>query len=157
MLFRSHSGFARLAGLLRGVGIGFRRQRYATKLVDAIRSLENKLQAVEQGDEDGGEVSPARQEAVRRDLRDMRVLQNLVARLLNTCPDGSSNAGEIITKAREFIDGVARSVSKLDRFAAERLTHELVDMEYWLSRGDQTGVELRRWLQGPSCRNACDG
>ncbi len=145
---QDHSGFSRLARLLRSVGIGFGRDRYKKKLADAVHSLESKLLEMERGagDGDDDEVSPAKRDAVLRDLRDMRVLHTLVDRLLDTCPNAGANGHGMITNARKFIQTMSRCVSKLDRFAAESLVQQLADMEQWLSGRDSYEVDVREWL-----------
>ena len=73
----------------------------------------------------------------------MRVLNTLVERLLQTCPDARAGGVELIARARDFIENVVRDVNKLDRFAAEALLIELEDMHHWLSRHDSAEVDVR--------------
>lgn len=139
-------GFARLAALLRGVGIGFGRERYLTKIDERIKTLENGRT----GDPDQGEdeeVLKARREQIERDLAAFGVLRRLCARLIEIAPAAAVSDLDLVVASRRFLETSARAVSRLDRFAAEKLCQEMEAMVDWLTR-DRGGpaAEIRAWL-----------
>jgi hypothetical protein len=139
------SGFGRLAGLLRPLGIGAGRHRYLTRVEERVVSLRQELEAVKAADDDD---TPNRRSQIERDLRDLGIIGRLLARLLEHSPDPDAPQREIIAKAARFVEKSARSVNKLDRFASVKLLEELRDMEHWLKRDDgQAGLDLWEWLE----------
>jgi len=139
------SGFGRLAGLLRPLGIGAGRDRYSKKVEERVVSLRQELEAVKAADDDD---APDRRSQIERDLRDLGIIGRLLARLLEHSPDLDAPQHEVISKAARFVEHSARSVNKLDRFASVKLLEELRDMEHWLKHDDgQAGIDLWEWLE----------
>lgn len=142
------SGVTRLAGLVRGLGIGAGRQRYLPALAGKIKALEQELQDGVAPDDDDADSLPQRRTQIERDLRDFKALQELIARLLDHSPDPDARPQQIITAAVGFVEQIARSVNKLDRFASVKLLEELRDMQHWLSREDgEVNLDIWTWLK----------
>ncbi len=153
-----HSGFTRLAVLLRGVSIGFGRGRYLPKITERIEGIKHRLRDTYRLRNEDGKVDPVRLDYIERDLRDLNVLRGLVSNLLNDAPDNGMSQSEIVARTRKFLETSARCVSKLDTFARQKLVEELDDMEYWLSREDrETGIDIWEWLESLSAGTAVLG
>mgnify|MGYP001301935873 FL=1 len=63
-------------------------------------------------------------------------------------PAVTASQQEVVLAARDYLDSLARSVSKLDRFAHQKLIDELNDMAHWLQRGgDESTIDIWDWLR----------
>jgi ATP-dependent helicase/nuclease subunit B len=143
----TETGFARLSALFRGVGIGFGRDRYLTKLREQIQGLERQAKSLPAADEDG-ESHMRRLQAAQSRLRDLRALRDLVERLLRLTPDASADAGDMLDAAHAFLERMARHVDQLDNYARLRLQHEVADMKRCLERGAGRGsLDVWSWLE----------
>ncbi len=145
-----HAGFERLAALLRGVGIGFGRDRYLPKISELMDEVRSRRKIVSESVADDAEMIVVRLESIDRDLRDLGLLKDLIKGLLDIArdPDEETRQAGMVSMAKEFLERAARCVNRLDRFARRRLVEELDDMRYWLAREErETGIDIREWLE----------
>lgn len=144
------SGFGRLATLLRSLPVGFGRDRYLPRIAERIRQLEERRREAGTGDEaPDDEVVALRRAQIDRDLEACVLLGRLVGRLLAIAPAAGGPASAAVGAASRFLRECARSVSRLDNFAGEKLLQELASMERWLAH-DVDGAAangVRSWLQ----------
>jgi ATP-dependent helicase/nuclease subunit B len=140
--------FSRLANLLRGLAIGRGRERHLDVLGKRIAAVQSRLEHPEQAkDEDGDAAESAMK--LQRELQDLRQLQGLFHQILNEAPAADAPPQQVVAAARKYLETSARSVNKLDQFAAAKLVGELADMEYWLSRPDgASNIDVWQWLAG---------
>ena len=122
---------SRLAVLLRGIGIGFGRERYLPELDGEIAAAERHLAALagdprEEGEED-------RQPWYERRLNELRVLRRLVATLIGASPPPGASQYQILDSATRTLEQVARTVNKSDNFARQRLVEDLSGLRSWLT------------------------
>jgi len=142
-------GFGRLARLLRGVGIGFGRDRYLGRIDRRIESLTHRLAAdrpVDAEDEEGRAVHPS-VPAMERDLAALRALRVMLQRLLDISPPPDADGVVLVSSARRFLGECARSADRLDTFARERLDEELAGTAHWLERTGGADSDIRAWIE----------
>ena len=141
--------FVRLAQQVRGLGAGFGSKRFLPRIIGRQTALKNRLQ--QDGEPlPGGEepMTPAMRTGLERDLRDLGLLEQLLVELLAVTPAVTASQQEVVLAARDYLDSLARSVSKLDRFAHQKLIDELNDMAHWLQRGgDESTIDIWDWLR----------
>jgi len=142
-------GFRRLARLLRGVGIGFGRDRYVNKIDRRITSLTHRLDAGNAlaAEGEAGRAVHASPSALERDLAALRALRGMVVRILGVSPPAGAGGADLVTSARRFLTECARSVDRLDNFARERLDEELGGTAHWLERTGGAAPDLRAWIE----------
>ena len=121
---------SRLAVLLRGIGIGFGRDRYRPKLDGEIAAAERHLAALAGDQREEGEED--RQPWYARRLNELRVLRRLVATLIGASPPPGASQYEILDSATRTLEQVARTINKSDNFARQRLVQDLSDLRSWL-------------------------
>jgi ATP-dependent helicase/nuclease subunit B len=140
--------FSRLAGLLRGVGIGFGRDRYLVKIDERIKSLTHRLAAAGDGIEDENDRAVhVSQPGMERDHAALQTLRETVNRLIGVSPLPDADGAALVSSARKFLGTCARSADRLDNFARERLDEELEEMEHWLERTGGGNSDIRAWLE----------
>jgi ATP-dependent helicase/nuclease subunit B len=137
--------FSRLASVLRGVGIGFGRDRYILMLDEQIAALEERLACPDQLRDEDGEADPARVRGLERRLKAMGLLRGLVARLLDVSPTASSDHLQVLEAARRFVDELARTGGRLDNYARGRLLIEIDDLFECLGH-EESSLEVWGWL-----------
>jgi len=141
--------FVRLAQQVRGLAAGFGRNRFLPRIIGRQKGLKNRLQ--QDGEPlPGGEepMTPATRVGLERDLRDLELLEQLLVALLEVTPPATASQAEVVLAARDYLDSMARSVSKLDRFAHQKLIDELTDMAHWIQRGgDESTIDVWDWLR----------
>ena len=72
----------------------------------------------------------------------------MVTSLLAVTPPADAGQREVVETARNYLQSLARSVSKLDRFAFQKIIEELNDMAHWLKRaGEESAIDIWEWLQ----------
>jgi hypothetical protein len=77
----------------------------------------------------------------------MLLIRKIVGRLLDLTPEPDAPQHQVVASAQRFVETAARSVNKLDRFAAEKLIAELADMAQWLARANEdSSIDLWQWL-----------
>jgi ATP-dependent helicase/nuclease subunit B len=135
---------SRLSGLLRGVGIGFGRERYQVKLCDRIAGLELQIADPSETRDTDGEPLPDRLVNLQRQVRDFQSLDSLCEKLLSCAPTKPASQGDLLTGAAMFLKTMARSVNQFDRFASLKIASEISDMQHWLAlvKGD---VSFNAW------------
>ena len=133
---------ARLVRMLRSVGIGFGRDRYAPCLDEKIESIRDQL--------DAAHDDAARNRCGRR-LTTARALAGLVHTLLAISPDPGSGAARTVSAARTLLGDHTRSSEKLDGLALQRLGVELDGMIEALRPHDELddeppGFDAWEWI-----------
>jgi ATP-dependent helicase/nuclease subunit B len=136
-----------LSALLRGVGIGFRRERYRTQLKDRIAGLQCQIDEPPNIEGDDGELGPRRLASLHRQLQGLQSLDLLCERLFACSPTNPSNDIELLAGAAKFLKTLARAVNQIDRFAVLKLAEDIGEMHQWLSVVDgETHFDARDWL-----------
>ncbi|HEV3022910.1 MAG TPA: PD-(D/E)XK nuclease family protein, partial [Pirellulales bacterium] len=133
--------FSYLARLLRPIAFGNDPDNYLPKLDEQIAALRRPVpHAADDGD-------GAREMARERRLRGLESLRKLISRLLKLSRGVTAGSAVAVAEAAEkFIETSARSVSELDRYAAEALTQQLQSKRLWFQR---LGVsDAGAWLVG---------
>ncbi len=131
---------ARLVRMLRSVGIGFGRDRYARCLAEKIEALQFGL--------DGARDESARSDCRQR-LETARALAGLVETLLAVSPGPDAGATRTVSAARTLLGDHALSSGKLDGLAQQRLGLELDGMLDALgaSDADPAGFDGWAWIK----------
>ena len=141
--------FVRLAKQIRGLGAAFGRDRFLPRIHRQQTVLRNRL--AENQDSlpaDVEPLTPAARAGLERDLADLERVEKLVESLLDVTPKENASQQEIVSAAIKYLETVVRSVSKLDRFALQKLVEELKDINHWLDRGDgDTSIDIWEWLK----------
>jgi len=132
-------GTARLIRMLRSVGIGFGRDRYAPCLEEKIESVRARLDAAH---------DEAARDRYGRRLATAQALAQFVKTLLDISPDRGSGAVQTVSAARTLLADYAQSSAKLDGLALHRLGVELDGMIGALrGSGDaQAGFDAWAWI-----------
>jgi len=134
--------FGYLARLLRPIAIGLGADKYLPKLDEPIKAMGKAPPKVT----DDGDDNSAAVAAHERKLKGLKSLRKLTKQLLGLSQDIVSAAGSSALEAAEkFLKTSARSVSELDRYAAESLVEQLQDRRLWLDRLD-VAIDLGKWL-----------
>lgn len=140
-------GFSRLAGALRQVPIGFRRDRYLSNIDDAIRAAERSLHEYrQQGEAEAGEASGERP---KRDfgLAALRAVLAMVQPMVECVPDADDAASDVLNKAKQFLLRCARAENKLDRIARTRLLDDIDGMLSTLEITSGSELDVIQWLE----------
>jgi ATP-dependent helicase/nuclease subunit B len=141
--------WGRLAGLLRGSGVGFGRERYLGRIDDLITSLRHRIERAgedgEMEDQLGRPVFVSRA-GMKRDLNSLNALKEIVGRLLELSPLPGDDGGVWITAARRFLGECARTANRVDNFARQRLDEELAGMLHWHDRAGGDHSDVRSWI-----------
>jgi len=143
------TGFGRLAHLLRGMGIGYGRDRYLPRIDRRIAGLTHRLEAGDRVDgEDGNDGNFSSWRAgVEGDLAALRSLRMLAGRLIAVSPPVGDHGVPLVSSARRFLGECVRTTGRLDNFARERLDEELAGMLHWLERRGEGDFGLRGWIE----------
>ncbi len=139
---------ARLASVLRTVGIGFGRRRYVSRMDSEIAGLERRLESSQEVDsEEGADEAAARQGRWERRLDDLRILRRLIDDLLAVSPEPGAEQADVLAAARDLLGRLAHSVDRADNFACQRLIEEIKDLAYWIADGDgPLSLDVWSWL-----------
>ena len=134
--------FAYLVRLLRPIAIGLGAVKYLPKLDEQIKAMGKAPSKVS----DDGDDNTAAVAAHERKLTGLKSLRKLTKKLLSLSHDVVSAPGSSTLEAVEtFLKTSARSVSELDRYAAEALIEQLQDRRLWLEQLD-VAIDLGKWL-----------
>jgi len=133
------TGTARLVRILRSVGIGFGRDRYAPCLDEKIESLRGRLDAAH---------DDAARDRAGRQLATAQTLAQFVKVLLAISPDCGSGAAQTVIAARKLLTHHTHSSGKLDGLALQRLGAELDGMIDALGNAgdEQLGFDAWAWI-----------
>lgn len=138
--------FARLAGLLRSIPIGWGHDRYLPQIQEEIAAVESRM-AAKDGDLDDDDRPKVPRDDLERKRRDLQSLQDLLTRLLAIAPDPDATSPAILQAAVSFLSEQARSVSKLDRFAVPKLLADVEDLAHWLAQDATGDLDVWQWLE----------
>ena len=134
--------FNYLVRLLRPIAIGLGADNYLPKLDEQIKATREAPPKASDDDDDNAHALAAHQ----RKLKGLQALRKLTKRLLGLSQEMVSAPGSSTLEAAEkFITSSARSVSELDRYAAESLIEQLQDRRVWLDRLGVT-LDVGKWL-----------
>ena len=134
--------FGYLVRLLRPIAIGFGADKYLPKLVEQIKAM-GKAPPMVSADGDDNSAAVAAHE---RKLKGLKSLRKLTKQLLSLSQDMVSEPGSSTLEAAEkFLKTPARSISELDRYAAESLIEQVQDRRLWLDRLD-VAIDVGKWL-----------
>ncbi|MFP6576852.1 MAG: PD-(D/E)XK nuclease family protein [Pirellulaceae bacterium] len=141
--------FVRLSKQIRGLGAGFGRDRFVPRIHRQQTVLRNRL--AEDQDSlpaDVEPLTPAARLGLERDVADLERVEKIVQSLIAVTPQANASQQQIVSAAVEYLESVARSVSRLDRFALQKLVEELKDMAHWLGRGEgDSAIDIWEWLR----------
>lgn len=133
--------FSYLVKLLRPLAIGLGSGNYLPKLDEQIKALRKRASDPSKTPDDDSDP------AVRqRMLKGWESLRKSIASLLKLSNEIETGQGStILAAAVKFLTKSARSISELDRYAAESLVEQVQARQIWLER---LGLELdpRKWL-----------
>ena len=138
--------FARLASVLRGVGIGMRRDRYLSKLDEEIDGLKQRVKDSRSDDTDDPENATKRLQSTERRLAEMTILRQLVTDLLDVSPEKTSDQRTILGCAEGLLEKCARTANKTDSYARLRLAEDIGSLRYWLADDDNLALDAWDWL-----------
>ena len=140
--------FARLASVLRGVGIGLRRDRYIPKLEEKITLLKQRVKDARSADpDDDPQDTMQRLQSAERRVAEMEVVRKLVKELLDVSPEKSADQRSILDSAKGLLEKCSRTANKTDNFAIKRLTEDIEGLRHWLPEdGDQFALDAWDWL-----------
>jgi ATP-dependent helicase/nuclease subunit B len=139
--------FSRLASILRGLGIGFGRDRYRQTLDQQVAGMHRRMaEGLPPRDEDGDDELDQSQYLQMR-LTALELLQRLVESLLELSPRSDDASARVLDLAQRFVEERARSASRLDNYARRMLVAEIKDMRACLGPHDNaTTLDARAWL-----------
>ena len=140
------ANFSRMAALLRGVGIGFGRDRYLPQLDEQIAGLRRQLDRPPAADDDDPDDVARLTTWRQQRLGEFQALRGLVEALLKVSPDEDVTQDKVLSAAFDFVGAIARSVSKLDNFARQQFLGEIADMRHWLSDDEPISLDAWEWL-----------
>jgi ATP-dependent helicase/nuclease subunit B len=133
--------FSYLARLLRPIGISHLAENYLPKLDEQIKASRDS--AIEASKDIDAEHLAAAHE---RKLKALTSLRGTIKRLLKASHDLTTGSGSTpLVAAEEFLVRLARSVSEMDRYAAEALIEQVRDRRLWLERLD-VASNVGAWL-----------
>src|SRR5262249_3319232 len=117
------------------------------KIENSIANLEKKLAAGQSTTEENGGLSHQRRGYLSRRLEELKIVRNLVAQLLDTTPESTTDQERLLAAAARFLQESARLADKPDSFAGERLILEIQDMRRWLERiSEPSELDIWEWL-----------
>jgi len=140
------AGFTRLAARLRRVGIGIGRERYLDKLDQNIHALEKQIAADCLLAEEEPELHARRMAKAEAEIGDLRVLRATIEALLKVSPSLESDSHTVLAAADGLVQNLSRRITKLDRYAAQRIGEEIADLQHWLQASD-TESDIWQWLE----------
>ncbi len=145
-LDESRFSFTRLATVLRGIGIGFGKDRYLPKLDDEITGRKRRLETLDQGEDDDPEDSEGKRRFLERQLEELQLLRSLVASLLDVSPLWETSGRVVLDSAIRLLETLCRVVNKSDNFARQHLVEDITDLRTWLDEDDADGSDVWKWL-----------
>jgi PD-(D/E)XK nuclease superfamily len=139
--------YGQLANVLRGLGIGFGRDRYRDLLDEHIASLKLRIDDPLFDRDEDGEALPESTARLESRLQSLRLLRGLVAALLEQAPAEDDGPAKVLELARGFVETRTRRVSQLDNYAGGKLVDEIDDMldAFGVSQ-ETTSLDARAWL-----------
>jgi ATP-dependent helicase/nuclease subunit B len=136
-----------LANELRGVGIGFGRDRYRRVLDEHIAGLKLRIDDPQSGRDEDGEARPQSTARLAQRLQRFQLLRGLVETLLDQAPSDGDGPAQVLKLARLFVETRTRRVSQLDNYAGGKLVDEIDDMlDAFGASTETTSLDARAWL-----------
>lgn len=140
-------GYARLASTLRRIPIGFQRERYLTKIAQAIAVAQRSL--VELKTKRDCESPEPQSDEPQRDfgLPALETIQAMITPLVELAPQPADQPGAVLEKARQFLIKCARADNQLDRYARSKLLDEIDSMASILPLAPDADLDVWQWLE----------
>ena len=136
--------FARLAALLRGLPIGWGRERYARVLTRELEAVARRLTSVYEVE---GLEDPSGYARVQREYRTgVKLLEGVVTALLAEAPEEEERPQALLAAATSFLTQHARATSEFDEYSRSRLLSEIRGLQECLGEGEAPGIEVGAWL-----------
>jgi ATP-dependent helicase/nuclease subunit B len=125
-----------LAAVLRGVPVGFGRERY-------VPALEQEIEAAKRRVSDPA-LEDDCQPALQRRLAALASLRSLTDRLLPCLPGPGA---DLLASAQRFLEQLVRCETEFDNYAREVLLKEIRDLSIWREvAGEMAGLDVLGWL-----------
>lgn len=138
--------FSRLATWLRGLQIGFGRDRYVPLLDEKVEGLRRQVEGDSARDEDR-QTDPDKANRLNARLQGTQLLRTMVNELLTVCPAEGDSSREVLRKSVCFLETCARSVSEMDNFARRRIIEEIQELAVLLDEDDEaTSLDVGEFL-----------
>jgi RecB family exonuclease len=144
-LDREEFSFSRLAAVLRGIGIGFGRDRYLRMVEEQITALQQRIASPEQLKNEDGEPDTTRTRILQRRLRGTELLRGLVIKILDVSPAPGASQDQILQATGRFVEQLARAVVRLDNYTRGMLLDEIDDMRGCLG-GEESSLDVWEWM-----------
>ena len=138
-------GYATMANRLRKLPIGFGRTRYEVILDDACQSAA-QLVAAHSEDEDSKE-GKTHSASYDFGLAAFEKLKNRLAELIQNSPSEETPATTLLDMATFFLNRLARTVNKFDRYAKAKLLDDIATMKAAIEEVDEVHFGLWEWLE----------
>ncbi|MHC4164717.1 MAG: PD-(D/E)XK nuclease family protein, partial [Planctomycetota bacterium] len=136
-----------VTGALRGLAIGFGRERFLPRIEGAIVAAER---AAERDDDDGDDERAAERRARRaRDRSSLQALRALTARLLEVSPPPAGEPRALVACALELVRTLGHCPGRLDHLARQVLGKEIAAMLEAIDTHDGAlppGLNVVEWL-----------
>ncbi len=149
-------GPARLAEVFRAVPVGEGRGRYLPALDRAIRAQDARAgragsgPAPADGGSEAGDGEPREggRESLRKKLRALKAIRNLVADFLLWSPGEGSGPGQkvFLNQTALFLEQRVRRAGKFDEYCHEQLVKKIREMAECLGEEDLKGLDVPQWL-----------
>ncbi len=138
--------FARLAGTLASMKIGFGRERYLEILDEHAEAARRRSADPESLRDEDGELENRRHNLDER-LSELKILRELIDALLSLSARAEDPGPDVLECAREFLEKHARNVGSLDRNASNGLIKEIQELTRALDpAADSSRIDFRAWL-----------
>lgn len=137
--------FTDLGGLLRSVPIGSGRERYLSKIDEAISAAERRRAAGRLTDEEGEGAADEQVRSARR-IQGLKSIRKLVRGLLSHGPEEAVRQRDVLETARAFLERHVRHVNRFDEYVRVRLSERIGELADCLGDEDVGGLDVWRWL-----------
>jgi ATP-dependent helicase/nuclease subunit B len=139
--------FARLATVLRSIGIGFGRNRYLDLLDDHQRTWALHAADPQPARDEDGEPEPDRRQSLENRLQAVQLLRGLVESLLALSPGPDDGPDRVLELAQQFLRQRTRRASQLDNYARRILIERIKEIRQALALDEEgASAGARAWL-----------
>jgi hypothetical protein len=141
----------RLAAILKEVRIGWGKDRYVTHIDERITALQGRIAGEGEPEASTDEDSPSRVAPPFLTDEDriagLRVLRDLVERLLDITPAEMTAPLQVLEAAKSFVSSFARADNEMDNYATRALKDNIKDLSRWLADIDgPVSLDVWQWL-----------
>jgi ATP-dependent helicase/nuclease subunit B len=143
---REEVPFPNLGALLRTVPIGSGRERYLTKIDQAISTVER--QRVSGGLSDGeGEGAGGEEARQGRRVQGLNTIRHLVQDLLSNTPKTVARQKDLLEAAQGFLDRHTRHTNRFDEYVRKKLSDDIQGLAECIETEDVEGLDVWKWLE----------